>query len=485
MSDRLRRHLGYTRFMLIEESRLHAQMIGRVQFMLFPVMILFMAFVIGLSAKQLLNDIPMKHIYRALHSIMFVYGLGVGGFALFGERIAERRFGPVSTLLETPAIQPIDFRSMFLAFYLKDIIYYMLYTIVPLIGGLGLTIPITGFRVASVLLLFLTVSLSFLLGLSYSFLLSSIYARWRKAFWVIALVLVALLADSYLRGGDIASRLIPSIGFQESRDPAYLLESLVLIIAFSTVAVSTIKITFGKATSRYSDILLPTAKSFSFAKRYSTFLAKDWIDLIRSRSLTYISGVYLLPMVLLAVLLWFLERVIEIPLQFNTIFFASLMGFFGIEIYAWLNMLDTTSFYDTLPVKVSEVLKAKLLLFVILAGIISTAFLVPLSLMRSEGPMLGISLVVAYSTASYTVTATAYLTGLRTNSYLFDPRVLAKFAVAVIPPLLALSIISLHYAKNWLASVPELAFVCAMLAAATYIFAKGISRKWDKETFGY
>ena len=471
--------------MLVEESRLHTQMIGKVQFMSFPVMILFMAFVIGLSAKQLLDDVPMNHIYLILHSIIFVYGLGVGGFALFGDMIAERRFGPISTLLETPTIQPIDFRSMFLAFYVKDTIYYMVYTIIPLIAGIGLTIPFTGFRVASVLFLLLTVSLSFLLGLSYSFLLSSVYARWRRTFIVIVLALLALLVGSYFAGDELASRLIPSIGLQESHDPLYLLASVALIIAFSTVAICTIKITFGKATSRYSETILPTVKSFSFAKHYSAFMAKDWVDLIRSRSLSYVFGAYVLPMVFLAILLWFLGTVIEIPLHFNTIFFAALMGFVGVEIYAWLKMLDTTVFHETLPVNVSQVVKAKLLMFVILAGVISIAFLVPLSLLRSEASMLGISLVVAYSTASYTVTATAYLTGLRTNSYLFDSRVLAKFAVAVIPPLIALSILSLNYTDDWLISAVEISSVCAILAVATYVLFKRIPRRWDKETFSF
>lgn len=483
MPGRYAKDLEFIRLMLVEERRLQAQMIGRVQFMFFPIMILFMAFVIGLSAKQLLSEIPMSQMYLVLHSIIFIYGLGVGGFALFGDRIAERRFGSISMLLETPTIQPIDFRSMFFAFYVKDTVYYLLYTIVPLVGGIGLTVPFTGFRVTSILFLFLTVTLSFLLGLSYSFLLSSVYVRWKKTFAVAVLALFAALVGSYFAGGGIAPQLIPSIALQNTRDAVYLLISMVLILAFSAVAIWTIKISFGRATERYAEMILPTSEKFSFAKQYSTFMAKDWIDLTRSRSLSYIIVAYVGPLAFLAILFWFIGSVIEISIHFNTIFFAAMMGFFGVEIYAWLNMLDTPTLYEVLPVEVTQLVKAKLLMFLMFAGVISTAFLIVLSLLQSEASMLAISLVVAYCTASYTVTATAYLTGLRTNSYLFDPRILGKFAAFVIPPLVALSILSFSYSDSQLVSSLTILLICALLAVATYFLYGRMEKRWNRETF--
>ena len=97
--------------------------------------------------------------------------------------------------------------------------------------------------------------------------------------------------------------------------------------------------------------------------------------------------------------------------------------------------------------------------------------------------MLAISLVVAYCTASYTVTATAYLTGLRTNSYLFDPRILGKFAAFVIPPLVALSILSFSYSDSQLVSSLTILLLCALLAVATYFLYGRMEKRWNRETF--
>ena len=58
----------------------------------------------------------------------------------------------------------------------KEIIYYFLYSIVPIVGGLPSLIPLTGFQVSSVLFLLLTLTLSFLLGSSFSFFFSAIGA---------------------------------------------------------------------------------------------------------------------------------------------------------------------------------------------------------------------------------------------------------------------------------------------------------------------
>ncbi len=290
--------LRIIRLMMSEERRMNAAMIGKAQFSLFPVMILLMAFVIGLSARQILNAMPMDQMYLILHSVIILYGLAVGGFALFGERIAQKRFGEVSLLLETPTIQPIDFRHLFLAFYVKDVIYYIAYSIIPLVAGIALTIPFTGFRVASVLFLLLTISLSFLLGISFSFLLSSLYVRWRTAFIATVTAVLLVIAGGYLSGQYSLSQLVPSIMLQRTGDPLYLLLSIVLVIAFSIVAVGTIKVRFGVHSQTYDSRLVLTAGKFRFSGSYSAFMAKEWIDLRRSGTLMPVIGAYVVLRVL-------------------------------------------------------------------------------------------------------------------------------------------------------------------------------------------
>lgn len=483
--NRFSRDLRIIRLMLKEERRLNAAMIGQVQFLLFPVVILFMSFIIGMASKHLLRSTSMDHVYLVLHFIMLIYGLGVGGFALFGERMAQRRFGEVSLLLETPRIQPISFKSVFLAFYVKDTIYYMVYSIFPLIGGLALTIPFTGFKATSVLLLLLTSTLSFLLGMSFSFFLSSMYVRWKAVFAAVLASLLTLLAGSYLAHLYDFTQLVPSIMLQRTGDPIYLLISAGMVLTFSYVAVNTIKIRFGKATERFPEEMMATASRFSFAGGYSTLMAKDWIDLVRSRTLVPVIGAYIGPLAFLALLSWFLGTVLTFPLQFNLIFFSAMIGFFGVSVYGWLNLLDAPAFLDVLPVSVIRMIKTKLRLFSMLAGVTSTAFLVGLGILQSELDMVWIGLIVAYSTTFYTVASTAYLTGLRTNSYLFDPRILARFAAIIVPPLIALTILSFRFADDRSTSTAAIIAVSIMLALASIFLYRRIDTRWSKKSFTF
>lgn len=481
----LKRDLKIIRLMLSEERRLNSAVIGQAQFLMFPVLILFMSLVIAISSKQLLRTMAMDQVYVILHSIILIYGLGIGGFALFGERMAERRVGEVSMLLETPAIQPVSFKEVFFSFYVKDIIYYILYSILPLVGGVALSMPLTGFQATSVLFLLLTITTSFLFGISMSFLLSSMYVRWKAVFGAIVVALLAFFAGSYLTGAYEATAFIPPMALQRTGDPIYLLISVVLILLFSAVAISTIKIKMGKRSEKFKESMLPTAEKFKFARSYSTLMAKDWIDLVRSRTLFPVVGAYIGPLAFLAVIFWFLGDVMRFPLHFNLIFYAGMIGFFGVSIYGWLNLLDTTAFLQVLPVKVTQLVRTKLMLFTMIAVAASTAFLIVLSLLQSEVSMLWVSLLVAYSTTFYTVVFTALLTGLRTNSYLFAPKTLGKFAAAVIPPLIALTILSLDYSNSPAMSAAVILAISGVLALAAFLMYRRIETRWGRESFTF
>ena len=479
------KHLRLVRLMMSEELRLNASMIGKVQFLLFPAMILIFSLILALALEQLLVATPMDQMYVILHGLIFAYGLAVGGFALFGERIATRRFGQVSLLLQTPTLLPVRFREIFLAFYVKDIIYYILYTIIPLIAGIALSIPITGFHVSSVLFLLLTLTLSFLLGISLSFSLSSIYVRWRWGFAALLGAFGMFLAAAYLGKWFDITHLLPSLDLQLTADPWYLLISAVLVVGLSTLAVLTLRIRFGSTSRLYDAEMLEISRSFGFARGAGDLMAKDWIDLKRSRSLGAVAGAYVGPLLFLAVLFWFLEGIIQISIPINLIFYSAMIGFFSVSIYGWLNMLDAPSFLEVLPVKVSDMVRTKVLMLSLFALVLSTTFLIGLGIARSEMDLLPLALLVGYSSTAFIVCGTAYLTGLRTNSYLFDPRVLAKFALLCVPTLCALVILSFNYPNDPAFFGTVVVIVCILLFFAAYLMYRGIERRWGRESFSF
>ena len=479
------RQLRLVRLMMSEEMRLNSGMIGRAQFMMFPAMILIFSLILALASKQLLVSTTMDQMYLILHVLLFAYGLGVGGFALFGESIANRRFGQITLLLQTPTLLPLRFRTMFMAFYVKDVIYYLLYTIIPLIAGILLSIPVTGFHITSVAFLLLTATFSFLLGISLSFALSSVYVRWRAAFAVILVAVGVLLASSYLGKWFDMGVLLPSLTLQRTGDPWYLALSVVLFVALSAFAILTLVVKFGKDTRQYDPEMLGTDRRFRFARGPSMLMAKDWIDLRRSKTLGPVMGAYVGPLLLLAVLFWFVEGMLQVRIPINLVFYSAMIGFFSVSIYGWLNMLDAPAFLQVLPVRVSDMVRTKVRLLSMFAIILSTVFLFALAVARSELDMLPVALLVGYSSTAFTVCGTAYLTGLRTNSYLFDPKVLARFAGMSIPPLVALVLLSFSYQSDPVLVGSIIAGLCVLLLVGSLVLFRKIEKKWGRESFTF
>ena len=160
-----------------------------------------------------------------------------------------------------------------------------------------------------------------------------------------------------------------------------------------------------------------------------------------------------------------------------------MIGFFSVSIYGWLNMLDAPSFLEVLPVRVSEMVRTKVLMLSLFALVLSTAFLLALGIVQSELDLLPLALLVGYSSTAFTVCSTAYLTGLRTNSYLFDPRILARFALVNVPPLCALVLLSFNYVDNTAFFGSIIAGLCLLLLGCSYLLYRGIARRWGRESF--
>ncbi|OPY34263.1 MAG: hypothetical protein A4E32_00535 [Methanomassiliicoccales archaeon PtaU1.Bin124] len=481
--NHLKKHLSLVRFSMLEEYRLNAGMVGRIQFLMFPAMILIMSFVLALASKQLLRAFPLDQAYLMLHAVMMVYGLGVGGFALFGDAIVNRRFGQMTLLIATPSINPVSYRSLFGAFYVKDVIYYELYTIAPLIGGLALSIPFTGFKVTSVAFLLLTLTLTFLIGISLSFAISSLYVRWKRILAAIVSLSILIILLTYTLGWLDFAWLLPGLMLQRTGGLLYLLLSIVLILASSVFALLTLRVRFGESRSTFDANLIPTVNKFRLSPGNPVLLGKDWTDLVRSRSVMPVAGAYIGPLIVVAILFWMVQTVVQVNLSLNLCFYAVMIGFFGVSIYGWLNMTDSSGFMQVLPVRVSQAVRSRLLMLFFFAFPISTAFLAVFAVLRGELWLLPLALAVGYATTAYTVCGTAYLTGLRTNSYLFDPKVLGKFSAITMPPLISMVILSFTLTLDPLAVGLIIFALCILLAVASYLFYQRIERRWGRESF--
>lgn len=469
--------------MFKEEFRLQASYSSAVSTTTFPVMLIALSFIVAISLPALESEVSMDRMLYMVHMVILLYGMAVGAFAFLGREMMERRWGHATFLLATPQTLPISFKRTFLVFYLKDLLYYIFMTLLPLTIGLLISIPITGFHVTSVLLLFGTMIATFLYAISFSFVMSSMYMRSQAVFIVISVVVLGLIGVSGFAGLFDIGLLVPSIAFQLSGDPWALVASLAASLAFAAWAVLLVEDRMEspviQVESRFDEVFV----KFERFGRYQPYLAKEWIDLIRSRTLSKLMGAFVLPLAVLSAFDWFLGTTVSSEIEFSTIFYGGMVGFFGVLIYSWLNNIDYVEYYNTFPVQVPTIVKSKLIIFVLLTSGISTTFVVVMTGIKGDWYNLPIALIVMFSTSIYMVVVTAYLTGLRTNVYLFDTKILTRFAILSVIPLMAITFLTMAEEVLGWRMIVAIALVCMVLATVSRILLTRLDRKWAHEAF--
>jgi hypothetical protein len=391
-----------------------------------------------------------------------------------------------------PFLLPFTFRRAFGALYVRDIIFYLILIIVPgTLGVLAASIFVP-YHLTSIACAAVAVTLSFLLGISFSFLVSVVYVRSRAAFVVIMAAFVALLVGYGIFHWYPLDAILPSLGFQDSVPPiasnwaaasAYLVESIVVFLSFSIAAVALVAPEPLVASPKVSERYPAYERSMGFFKSYRSLLAKDFLDMSRSGAVSKMLLAYIAPLVFLGFTTWYVNHGLNIPVGFNTVFFAAMVGSFGVMFYSWLTNLDTFDYYETLPVSVPRMIRTKLISFFILTTIVSTAFVLLIAFANGETRLLWVALPVLYITSGYTVIATAYLTGLSPNSVLFSPSIMSRFAAVSILPDICITILSFSLDRAPLVSALGIGLVCTALLVSTLFFYRGLDKKWATAGF--
>ncbi|UCH90099.1 MAG: hypothetical protein JSV49_05510 [Thermoplasmata archaeon] len=421
-------------------------------------------------------------IILSLHASLFIYGISMGSFAFLGREYVERSSGKINFLISSPLLLPIKFRKTFVAFYLHDVIFYYIMVIIPITAGLILSVPAMGYSLISILFLSITLFICFVIGLAFCFFMSAIYIKNIPAFSVMIVALAVLMAGSILTSRDIGW-FIPGMNIYLDKSIFHLGLALFYIIFFSVSAALFIEERFESVRPKYQNHLPRMTKRFRYFRGNSHLFAKEYLDLLRSRAITKIAFSFVIPLLIITFMSWLLNSHIVMEVEFNTVFYASMVGFFSVMIYYWLTTMDNLESFQVLPLDVPSIIKIKLALFIIISSIVSTIYIVIISGINDEFHLLGISLFIMFTTSFYIATSTAYLTGLRTHSYLFDISILIRFGILSALPLICLQIIVLNLNTYWFVAITALLITTIIMIIATIILYKGIDRKWARAAF--
>lgn len=479
--------------MLKEEFRSHATYSGTERFLTFPFFVFAISVVVGLSLERISETISLEELAIVSHLSAFIYGLSVGAFGLMGRQYLERRYGRNNYLVAMPFLLPFTFRTAFLGIFLRDAIFYVVLLLVPATLGLVAASAVMGFSLVSIALFFVAVLATFMLGLSLSFLASVLYIRSTAAFLAMTACVAALFLLHLTSGTPPLNALLPPLEFQMSVSPLgadssaamlSLMWSAVLISSMTAAAFALVAIRMESSSQTYPIALpsyhlrIPLVKGLS-----RTLIAKELVDLRRSGTIAKMFFSLVLPLLFLSFTAWFVNHGLAIPVGFNTVFYAAMVGFIGILMYNWLNNIDLSEYYSLIPVTVPQLIRVRIIVFLALTLGISAFFVVGISIINDDTQLLWLALIVMFVTSLYMAALTAYLTGLKTNTFLFDTSVLARFSVMSFLPDVCLTILSFSLLSNRLAASTGILIVLFSMLFTTWILYKGIETKWER--FGF
>jgi hypothetical protein len=414
--------------MMKEEWRIHSTMFGSLNFALFPVMILAIAFMGTFLLPLISSTMPVGDLVILVHANYLMLGFMVGAFGLLGNEVMNRRFGQASLLAFSARTLPLTERYIFTIFVLKDTLYYFILWIFPLGAGFFLGSLFTEIPVIYPVRLLITLTLSFLSGMSIVFLLSSIYGRSQRAL-IIFLLLSGCGVFLYI--------------FITAGNPVKFFPPLNLFYHFSwdllVVSIITILVPFIIALLLFSPDVNTHAKVYpgrmNLLLRYlgwmpnRSLVAKDLIDIWRSGGIlgqTIFS--FLVPLVIIWFFLTLLDEYVSIlPLLFT---FAIITGIIASTMYTWLTMFDSLSIYALLPVDVHAVISGKIATFFILQ-IIPVVFISIITIISAQSVYLLPILVITLSVSFYVLSVTIWLTGLAPSILVYSVRVMIIYFLLI------------------------------------------------------
>ena len=457
--------------MIKEEWQMHTRTAKNKTFAYFPLIIAIGTLVFSLAIPFALSIVPQEQLFQYVHFVFLFFGISIGAFGLFGKEIMNRRFGQMSLIAYSSRSLPVSEQTVFFAFFIKDILYYVFLWIAPIFIGFLLTTPFIGFSLAGSLFACATLVLSFLFGLSLVFFLSTIYAHSSKLLLIVISTLFGLLIISTLVNQYTFNLiLLPYTLFYQ---PSWVVFGILcaIITITSLLSIAFVKIDYPEKKKHFCNQLTPWTKRFGFST-YSFYIVKDFIDLKRSEGgLGKVIFSFLLPIIFTYMFLSiFLELIPTIKI---IMIFAVFLGIVSAAIYNMITEFDSFNPYQFLPVKVSTILHSKITSFFII-NLFSIVILGIAAVTMNQLLYFVPALLLFVSIASFTLAVTVYLTGLHPNFLLYDSKVFIRYAGALCPVLFLFSLVAIIYPFMMLAS--------PVILPLAWILLKKSFVKWDQWT---
>jgi len=447
--------------MFKEEGRKSLEFAKKRQMVLFPLLLTLVTaittiglqFLVGDSSAQV-ADIESKtftwqELRFALHLPLLMFSLGMGTFAFMGHDAIVHRSGTKNYLLAAPALQPLPNSVAHFAYFIKDLCFYVMLILSPVVAGMAVGILLeslagisTPLEWSSLPWTWLAMIITLAQGLAIAFLASALWMRGRPFTIFGPVVIVALGIAIGLGKFDIGSMLW-GLGVQSSQSILGAALALLASLAVGLCSSALIIDDFDISVVERDELLTPIYNRLGFLGKgeIRLIVAKEFVDLIRSGSLKKMTVSYAIPLLVLLGMAWLVDFA-EAPIPINLLSYAPFLGFFGFNFYSWLTILDSPEFMNGLPLGVPQLIRAKVVVYFLATSWISLIFIVLMAWRLDEWGALPTSIIVMFANSIYIVALTAFLMGLRPNKAIFDASIMIWFWIGTVIPLLLLFLLS-------------------------------------------
>ena len=447
--------------MFKEELRKNIEFAKARQMVLFPLLLALVTmvstiglqFLVGDSAAQTsdteANSFTWQELRFALHLPLLMFSLGMGTFAFMGRDALVRRTATKNHLLASPALQPLPNSMAHFAYFVKDLVFYVLLILTPIILGMGLGKALDTFlgittplQYSSLPWTWFAMVATLAQGLAISFLASALWMRGRP-FTTLGPPAVILFGVILGVGVFDAELVLIGLHIQTSKNLILGAAGFGGFLLLGYLSSLLIVDDFDVSVVEKGDLFKPTYRKLSFlgSGEIRLIVAKEFVDLFRSGSIKKMVVSYTIPLAVLLGMAWLIDFA-EAPIPINLLSYAPFLGFFGFNFYSWLTILESPEFMNGLPVRVPQLIRAKVLVYFLITSWISLAFIVLMAWRLDEWASLPTSIVVMFANSIYIVALTAFLMGLRPNKAIFDASIMVWFWVGTVLPLLGLFLLS-------------------------------------------
>ncbi|MAX45440.1 MAG: hypothetical protein CMB24_01425 [Euryarchaeota archaeon] len=516
------------RVMFVEEFRENLDFAKKRRILLFPLLVALVTMVATIGLQFLVgegaaqgsdtdaNAFTWEELRFALHLPLLFFSLGMGSFAFLGREKVLARTGTKNYLLASPALQPLTNPTAHFAYYVKDLSYYVMLILTPVISGMAIGILLENFTSVSTPLEYsslprtwIAMSVTLAQGLAFSFIASSL---WLLGGWFSRLTPVFVIGLGTAIGLGLMPRqyFLWGLATQQPDGLLIAIPALAASIFLAWIASQLVLDDFEVKVVSKKEIFLPAWSRLRFLGNgpLRLLVAKEAVDLIRSGSLKKMIVSYSVPLIVLLMMAWLVDFA-EAPIPINLLSYAPFLGFFGFNFYSWLTALDSPEHMNGLPLSVPQLIRAKVTVYFLATTWISVIFLCLMAWRLDEWAVLPVGLIVMIANSIYIVCLTAFLMGLAPNKAIFDAKIMTWFWIGTVIPLLSLFLLSftqgdVSFYENWADQVQDkglqaeavefdndrmatgfkgILAVSAGLVAAAVLLMKLLDRKWGRAEF--